>query len=124
VKNGAHTRHAVKGFGCNRFQLESGGSLEVHEVMYVPELKVNLFSISALEDMGYELMFVDGHVLIQAKGAALDAALRLGIKQGMMYRVLGQPVGGSRGILDHRSVLKKVNWYDLTLMVERNSTSN
>jgi hypothetical protein len=34
----------------------------VDEVMYVSELKVNLLSISALEDMGYEVMFVDGHV--------------------------------------------------------------
>jgi hypothetical protein len=36
-------------------------------------------------------------VLIRAEGAALDATVRLGIRQGMMYRVLGQPVGGSRG---------------------------
>jgi hypothetical protein len=41
VKNGAHTRHAVKGVGCVRFQQESGVSLEVDEVMYVPKLKVN-----------------------------------------------------------------------------------
>jgi hypothetical protein len=109
VKNGACTRHAVKGVGCVRFQLESGVSLEVDEVMYVPELKVNLLSISTLEDMGYEVMFIDGHVLIRAEGAALDAAARLGIRQGMMYRVLGQPVGGSRGILDQRSVSKKVD---------------
>jgi hypothetical protein len=99
-------------------------SLEVDEVMYVPELKVNLLSISALEDMGYEVMFVDGQVLIRAEGAALDAAVRLGIRQGMMYRVLGQPVGGSRGILDQRSVSKKVSWYDLTLMDEQSSTSD
>jgi hypothetical protein len=78
VKNGARTRHAVKGVGCVRFQLESGVSLEVDEVMYVPELKVNLLSISALEHMGYDLMFDDGHVLIRAEGAALDAVERLG----------------------------------------------
>jgi hypothetical protein len=41
VKNGAHTRHAAKGVGCVRFQQESGVSLEVDEVMYVPKLKVN-----------------------------------------------------------------------------------
>jgi hypothetical protein len=124
VKNGARTRHAVKGVGCVRFQLESGVSLEVDEVMYVPELKVNLLSISTLEDMGYEVMFADGHVLIRAEGAALDATVRLGIRQGMMYRVLGQPVGGSRGILDQRSVSKKVSWYDLTLMDEQSNTSD
>jgi hypothetical protein len=86
VKNGVRTRHVVKGVGCVRFQLESRVSLEVDEVMYVLEMKVNLLSISALEDMGYDVMFVDGHVLIRAEGAALDAAVRLGIRQGMMYR--------------------------------------
>jgi hypothetical protein len=61
--------HAVKGVGCVRFQLESGGSQEVAEVLFVPELKVNLLSISALEDMGYAVIFVDGQVLICSKGA-------------------------------------------------------
>jgi hypothetical protein len=60
VKSGVHTRHAVKGVRCVRFQLDSGVSLEVDEVMYVPKLKVNLLSISSLEDMRYEVMFVDG----------------------------------------------------------------
>jgi hypothetical protein len=43
--------HAVKGVGCVRFQLESGGSLEVDEVMFVPELKVNL--LSCISSRGY-----------------------------------------------------------------------
>jgi hypothetical protein len=34
-------------------------------------------------------MFVDGHVLIRTKRVALDAVVRLGIRQGMMYRVFG-----------------------------------
>jgi hypothetical protein len=81
VKSGARTRHAVKGVGCVRFQLESGGSLEVDEVMFVPELKVNLLSVSALEDKGYAVMFEDGQVLIRSEGATLDAAVRLGIRR-------------------------------------------
>jgi hypothetical protein len=72
--------------------------------------------------MRYEVMFIDGQVLIWAEGAALDTAVRLGIRQGMMYIALGQPVGGSRGILDQRSVSKKVSWYELTLMDEQSST--
>jgi hypothetical protein len=70
MKNGVHTRHAIKGVGYVRVQLESGVSLEVDEVMYVPELKVNLLSISILEDMGYEVMFVDGQVLIRVERVA------------------------------------------------------
>jgi hypothetical protein len=64
-------------------------SLEVDGVMYVPELKVNLLSVSALADIGYTLLFVDGKVLLCVEGAALDALVRLGIRQGMMYKLLG-----------------------------------
>jgi hypothetical protein len=35
-------------------------SLELDEVMYVPKMKVKFLSILALEDMGYDIMFVDG----------------------------------------------------------------
>ena len=52
--------HVVEGVGKVIFQLESGGSLEVVGVMHVPEIKVNLLSVSALEDEGYEVMFQDG----------------------------------------------------------------
>jgi hypothetical protein len=72
----------------------------VDGVIYVPELRVNLLSVSALADMGYTVLFVDGQVLLCAKGVALDAAVRLCIRQGMMYKLLGWPVGGSRGSLD------------------------
>jgi hypothetical protein len=51
VKSGVCTRHAVKGVGCVRFQLESRVSLEVDEVLYVPKLRVNLLSVSTLTDM-------------------------------------------------------------------------
>jgi hypothetical protein len=71
-------------------------------VTYVPGLK--LLSVSALEDMEYAVMFENGQGLIRSKGAdTQDAAERLGIREGMLYRVLGKPVVGSKGILDRRS---------------------
>jgi hypothetical protein len=77
VGSGANTMHAVKGVGCVRFHLDSGGSLEVDEVMFVPELKVNLLSVSTLEDKGYAVMFEDGSMLICSEGATFNAAVRL-----------------------------------------------
>jgi hypothetical protein len=40
----------VEGVGTVRFQLESRGSLEVADVLHVPELKMNLLSVLAMED--------------------------------------------------------------------------
>jgi hypothetical protein len=84
VKSGAHTRHAVKGVGCVKFQLKTRVSLEVDEVMYVLELRVNLLSVLALADMRYIVMFVDEQVLQCSEGATLDATVRLSIKEGML----------------------------------------
>jgi hypothetical protein len=36
VDSGADSQLAVKGFGSVRFQLESGGFLEVVEVLFIP----------------------------------------------------------------------------------------
>jgi hypothetical protein len=53
--------------------------------------------------MGYAVMFEDGQVLIRSEGAdTQDATTRLGIGEGMLYRVLGHLVVGSKGILDRR----------------------
>jgi hypothetical protein len=60
VDSGVDTMHTVKGVGTVDFQLESGGSLKVVEVSHVPELRVNLLSVSALADKGYADMFEDG----------------------------------------------------------------
>jgi hypothetical protein len=68
----------------------------------------------------------------------LDAVVRFGIREGMMYRVLGQPVVGSKGILDQISVsvvessgrvassktAKSISWYDMTLMDEQSKISD
>lgn len=95
VDCGTSTMHAMKGVGCVRFQLELGGSLEVVEVLFVLELKVNLLLVPALENDIYGVLFDHGQVLIYLEGVTM-----LGVKQGRLYKLLGQHVIGSKGILD------------------------
>jgi hypothetical protein len=47
VELGDNAKYAVKGEGTILFQLESGGSLEAQDVLYVPGMKKN-FSQSQL----------------------------------------------------------------------------
>jgi hypothetical protein len=120
--------HEVKAIGCVRFQLESGGSLEVEEVLFVPRLKVSLLSVSALEDERYGVVFKHGHVFIHPKGATMDIAEVIGVRQGRLYRLLGQPVCESKGILDLGSmsmtgsseatsnIVRSLNSYEMTLL--------
>ena len=67
VELGTNAKCVVEGVGTVRFQLESRGSLEVASVLYVSELKINLLSVSAMEDKGYTITFEDGQVLIRPK---------------------------------------------------------
>jgi hypothetical protein len=46
-----------KEVGTVKFERESGKPLYLSDVLYVPRLKKNLVSVSALEDKGYEVSF-------------------------------------------------------------------
>eukprot|EP00253_Pinus_taeda_P011735 PITA_11735 len=46
--------------GTLTFQRESKPPLKVSDVLYVPGMRKNLISISALEDRGYEVLFMGG----------------------------------------------------------------
>jgi hypothetical protein len=71
--------------------------LEAQDVLYVPELKKNLLSVSALEDEGFSILFQNEQALIHSEGASLNIAMSIGVREG-------KPVSGSKGILDHGSM--------------------
>jgi hypothetical protein len=60
VELGDNAKYAVKGVGIASFQLESIKPLRMSDVLYVPGLKKNLLSISAMEDRGYAVAFSSG----------------------------------------------------------------
>jgi hypothetical protein len=82
----------VRGQGATQFQLKSGGSFDPQEVLYVPGLKKNLLSISVTEDKGYAVTFHRGQVFIYLERASLDIAMRIGFKEGNLYRLQGKPI--------------------------------
>jgi hypothetical protein len=59
---GTDPQLAVKGVGSVRFQLESGGFLEVVGVFYVLEMMVNLLSVSSLKVDRFGVPFYCGRI--------------------------------------------------------------
>jgi hypothetical protein len=57
VSLGDDARYNVREVGTSTFQLDSYMQLKLEEVLYVPRMKRNLVSISALEDKGYKITF-------------------------------------------------------------------
>ena len=65
--------------------------MKMKEVLYVPGLKKNLLSISALEKKGYRVDFIDGQVLMWSKGKTLEDAVVIGEEEEGLYKLKGHP---------------------------------
>eukprot|EP00253_Pinus_taeda_P026491 PITA_26491 len=61
---GDNMKYPVKGVGNVSLKLNQGNTIHLPDVLYVPDLKNNLVSISAMEDKGYKVTFSDGKVRI------------------------------------------------------------
>jgi hypothetical protein len=91
VELGNNAKYAVKGVGIASSQLKSEKPLRMSAVVYVPERKKNLVSISAMEDRGYAMAFIDGQVLTWPKGLSLDSTKVIGTRDGSLFKLTGQP---------------------------------
>jgi hypothetical protein len=89
---GVGTNNVVKGTGTMPFQMESGGVLRVINVLWVPELRRSVLSVSTIEKKGFDIMFQDGQVLIKPRGSISDTTMVLGVIKRNLYRINGQPM--------------------------------
>ena len=83
--------YPVKGNGVVTLHLNQGQTLHLQEVLYVPDLKNNLVSISAMEDKGFKVAFIDGKVRISQRNP--KDAFTLGFRIEGLYQVGGSPLG-------------------------------
>ena len=67
VKLGDDYQYPIKGSGVDSYNLNSRKSLKMKDVLYVPRLKNNIISISALDEKGMRVSFVDGQFLMWPK---------------------------------------------------------
>ena len=68
MKLGDEYQYPIKGSGESSYILDSGNSMKMKNVLFVPGLKKNLLFISALDAKGMRVAFVDGQVLMWPKG--------------------------------------------------------
>jgi hypothetical protein len=89
VELGDDAKYVVKGEGTILFQLESEGSFDAQDVLYVPGLKKNLLLVHAMEDMGFSLTFQRWKVFICQEKFIPDMTVVVGVREGTLYRVSG-----------------------------------
>ena len=61
---GDNATYPVEGIGTVTLHLNQGQTIHLQEVLYVPDLNKNMVSISAMEDKGFKVAFIDGKVRI------------------------------------------------------------
>ena len=71
VTLGDDYQYPIKGVGESNYKLDSENSIKMKDVLYVPGLK-NLLSISALDKKSYRVAFIDGEVLMWARGETIN----------------------------------------------------
>jgi transposase InsO family protein len=89
VTLGDDYQYPIKGVGESNYKLNSGNSLKMKDVLYVPGLTNNLLSISSLKKKGFRLAFIDGEVLMWAKGETLNEAIIIGSEENGLYKLKG-----------------------------------
>ena len=91
MKLGDNHQYPIKGSGESSYKLDSGNSMKMKNVLFVPGLKKNLLFIFALDAKGMRVAFVDGQVLMWPKGKTFDDAIVIGEQEGVLYKLKGQP---------------------------------
>jgi hypothetical protein len=84
---GDDSKHAIKGVVEASLQLDSDNPLSIKDILFVQGLKKNLLSISALEDKGFKVAFVDGQVLLWPKNSSINKATVIGVREGGLYKL-------------------------------------
>ena len=82
-------QYPIKGMGEASYKLESRNSMKMKDVLYVPRLNKNIFSILDLDKKGFIVAFVDGEVLMWKKGKTIDDAIVIGVEEGGLYILKG-----------------------------------
>ena len=89
VSLGDDYQYPIKGIGEPCYKLDSRNPLKMKEVLYVPSLKKDLLSISALYMKGFIVAFIDGQVLMWPKVKSIEDAIVIGEEKGGLYKLKG-----------------------------------
>jgi hypothetical protein len=87
VKLGDDYQYPIKGVVEASYKLDSGKRMKMKDVLYVPGLKKNLLSISALDEKGFRVAFIDGEVLMWPRGKSIDDVVVIGVQEGGLYKL-------------------------------------
>ena len=91
MKLGDEYQYPIKGSGESSYKLDSGKSIKMKDVLFVPGLKKNILSILELDEKDMRVSFADGQVLMWPREKTIDDAIIIGEQKGGLYKLKGHP---------------------------------
>ena len=91
VTLGDDYQYPIKGSGESSYKLDSGKSMKMKDIMFVPGLKKNILSILALDAKCMRVAFVYVQVLMWSRGKNIDDEIVIGEQEGGLYKLKGHP---------------------------------
>ena len=86
-----NSTHSVKRIGNCTLKRKSRNSLLLKGVLYARVIKMNLISVTTLEDDGHNVAFMDGKVMTWAKNSSFKKAKLIGKRKGYLYELNSEP---------------------------------
>ena len=91
LKLGDDYQYPIKDSGKSSYKLDSGKSMTMKDVLFVPVLKNKFLSIYALNEKCMRVAFVHGQVLMWPKGNTFDDTVVNGKQEGGLCKLKGHP---------------------------------
>jgi transposase InsO family protein len=88
VTLGDDYQYPIKRVGESNYKLDSRTPMKMKDVLYAPGLTKNLLSISSLEKKDFRVAFIDGEVIMWAKGKTMEEAIIRKEESGL-YKLKG-----------------------------------
>ena len=92
VEMGDEATYSIQRIGSTSFQLDSDTNLKITKILCVPGIKKNLLSVSALEDKGFRVTFMEGKAFLWHKDSDMSFALVIGVREEGLYKLLSHPI--------------------------------
>ena len=89
VKLGDYYQYPIRGSGEYLYKFDFRKYLNMKEVLYVPGLKKNFLSISALHAKGIKVASINGQVLMWPRGKTIEDATVIGEEDRGLYKLKG-----------------------------------
>jgi hypothetical protein len=102
-------------------QIESGRTLRMSEVLYVPSMRVSVLSISTLEYQGYGVDFLGCGVHIRSvRGQVPGPPVMINIREDRLYKLRGKPIYNARRsresvgsfLREQEALLSRPTWWE------------